>query len=111
MYLASRRTVVGPGRVVMYATVTFGAALIAFAFAASFWAALLVLPVIGAAFMMQMAATNTVLPTLVDDQLRGRVMAFYTMAFFGTAPVGSLLAGLAADRIQRPHPRGENPQG
>jgi len=49
--------------------------------------------------MVQMAATNTVLQTLVEDRLRGRVMAFYTMAFFGTAPIGSLIAGLAADRI------------
>jgi MFS family permease len=58
-----------------------------------------VLPVVGAGFMVQMAATNTVLQTLVDDRLRGRVMAFYTMAFFGTAPIGSLLAGVAAERF------------
>jgi MFS family permease len=99
MYLASRRSVVGLGRVVMYGTVTFGAALIAFAFTTSFWVAVVVLPVAGAAFMMQMAATNTVLQTLVEDRLRGRVMAFYTMAFFGTAPIGSLLAGLSAERF------------
>jgi predicted MFS family arabinose efflux permease len=99
MYLASRRSVVGLGRVVMYATLTFGVALMAFAFAGTFWIALAVLPLVGGAFMMQMAATNTVLQTLVDDKLRGRVMAFYTMAFFGTAPIGSLLAGVAADRF------------
>jgi MFS family permease len=99
MYLAGRRSVVGLGRVVMYSTVGFGAALVAFAFASSFWVALAVLPVVGGAFMMQMAGTNTVLQTLVDDKLRGRVMAFYTMAFFGTAPIGSLLAGVAADRF------------
>ena len=46
-----------------------------------------------------MAATNTILQTVVEEQLRGRVMAFYTMAFLGTAPIGSLLAGVAADRI------------
>jgi MFS family permease len=49
--------------------------------------------------MVQLAATNTILQTIVEDHLRGRVMAFYTMAFFGTAPIGSLLAGVAADRI------------
>jgi MFS family permease len=49
--------------------------------------------------MIQMAAINTVLQTLVEDRLRGRVMAFYTMAFFGAAPIGSLLAGVAADRV------------
>ena len=52
--------------------------------------------------MVQMAATNTILQTIVDERLRGRVMAFYTMAFFGTAPIGSLLAGVAADRIGAP---------
>ena len=46
-----------------------------------------------------MAATNTVLQTIVDDRFRGRVMAFYTMAFLGTAPIGSLLAGVLADRV------------
>jgi MFS family permease len=99
LYLASRSTVVGLGRLVMISTVTFGAGLIAFAFARSLWLSLLVLPIVGAGFMVQMAGTNTVLQTLVDDRLRGRVMAFYTMAFFGTAPIGSLLAGVAADRI------------
>ena len=99
LYLASRPSVVGLGRVVMIATVTFGAGLLGFAFATSLWLSLLVLPIVGAGFMVQLAATNTVLQTLVDDRLRGRVMAFYTMAFFGTAPIGSLLAGVAASRL------------
>jgi len=90
---------VGLDRVAMYSTLMLGVALIAFAFAGSFRVAAAVLPIVGAGFMMQMAATNTVLQTLVDDKLRGRVMAFYTMAFFGTAPIGSLLAGVAADRF------------
>ena len=102
LYLAGRTTVVGLGRVVTYATLAFGAAMIAFAFARAEWMALLVLPIVGGAFMVQMAATNTVLQTLVEDRLRGRVMAFYTMAFFGTAPIGSLLAGVAADRFGAP---------
>jgi len=99
LYLASRQSVVGLGRVAAYSTLIFGAGLVAFAFTTSLWVALAVLPFVGAGFMVEMAATNTVLQTLVTDDLRGRVMAFYTMAFFGTAPLGSLLAGLAADRI------------
>jgi MFS family permease len=102
LYLAGRTTVVGLGRIVTYATLAFGAAMIGFAFARTEWTALLVLPIVGGAFMVQMAATNTVLQTLVDDRLRGRVMAFYTMAFFGTAPIGSLVAGVAADRFGAP---------
>jgi MFS family permease len=99
LYLASRETVVGLGRVSMMATITFGAGLVAFAFVGNEILAVLVLPIVGAGFMVQLAATNTILQTIVEDHLRGRVMAFYTMAFFGTAPIGSLLAGVAADRI------------
>ena len=102
MYLASRRSVVGLGKVSMFATVTFGAGLIVFAAARTTWLALLVMPVVGAGFMVQLASTNTILQTIVEDRLRGRVMAFYTMAFFGTAPIGSLIAGLAAARIGVP---------
>jgi MFS family permease len=99
LYLAGRRSVVGLGRVMVYATLTFGAGLVAFAFTRHLAVAVGVLVIVGAGFMVQMAATNTVLQTLVDDQMRGRVMASYTMAFLGTAPIGSLLAGLMADRI------------
>ncbi len=99
LYLASRETVVGLGRVSMISTIAFGVGLVAFAFTRHVAIAVLVLPVVGAGLMMQMGATNTILQTIVEDHLRGRVMAFYTMAFFGSAPIGSLLAGLAADRI------------
>jgi len=59
--------------------------------------------VTGFGFMVQMAASNTVLQTIVDEDKRGRVMSFYTMAFMGTAPFGSLLAGSVAERIGAPH--------
>jgi MFS family permease len=99
LYLASRRTVVGLGRAMSIATVAFGAGLVAFALARRTWVALAVLPIVGAGFMVEMAATNTILQTLVEERLRGRVMAFYTMAFLGTAPIGSLVAGVVADRV------------
>ena len=60
------------------------------------------LPLVGAGFMVPLAATNTIVQTIVEEHLRGRVMAFYTMAFLGTAPIGSLLAGVLADRIGEP---------
>ena len=99
LYLASRRSVIGLGRVMATATATFGVGLIAFGFAHSLWVALLILPVVGGGFMIEMAATNTILQTITEDHMRGRVMAFFTMAFFGMAPLGSLFAGILADRI------------
>ena len=98
-YLASRRSVVGLGRVMVTATATFGVGLIAFSFSRVLWLSLLLLPFVGAGMMVVMASTNTILQTIVEDDMRGRVMSFYTMAFLGTAPLGSLLAGFAADRI------------
>jgi MFS family permease len=99
LYLASRRTVLGLGRVMVWSTTVFGAGLVAFSFARTLWVALAVLPAVGAGMMITMAATNTVLQTVVEEELRGRVMAFYTMAFLGTAPIGSLLAGVAGARV------------
>ena len=99
LYLASRTSVLGLGRIMMLATMTFGIGLIAFGFTRVFWLALLVLPFVGGGMMVEMASTNTILQTITEEHLRGRVMAFYTMAFLGTAPIGSLIAGVAASRI------------
>jgi len=99
LYLASRRSVLGLGRAMAVAATTFGLGLTAFSFSRSLWLSLLVLPIVGAGMMITMAATNTIIQTVVEEDLRGRVMAFYTMAFLGTAPIGSLVAGVAADRI------------
>jgi MFS family permease len=102
LYLASRRSVLGLGRVMVMATLAFGVALVVFGASRALWLALLVLPFAGAGFMVEMASTNTILQTITEERLRGRVMAFYTLAFLGTAPIGSLLAGVVADRIGAP---------
>ncbi|HZE09108.1 MAG TPA: MFS transporter [Gemmatimonadaceae bacterium] len=98
-YLASRRTVLGLGRVMVLSTGAFGAGLIAFSLSRVLWLSLLLLPVVGGGMMVEMASTNTILQTIVEDQMRGRVMSYYAMAFLGTAPLGSLLGGFVADRI------------
>lgn len=99
LYLASRLSVVGLEDVSAAATVCFGLGLIGFALSHVLWLSLAILPIVGAGFMVQMASINTIIQTLVDERLRGRVMAFYVMAFLGTAPIGSLLAGIVAARI------------
>jgi MFS family permease len=102
VYLASRETVLGLGRLIALMSALFGAGLIGFAYSRSLWLSLLLLLATGAGFMVQMAASNTILQTLVEDDKRGRLMSFYTMAFMGTAPFGSLFAGAVAHRIGAP---------
>ena len=102
LYLASRSSVLGLGRAMTIATLAFGAGLIAFAISHVLWLSLLLLPIVGGGMMVETASTNTILQTIVEERMRGRVMSFYTMAFMGTAPIGSLIAGIVADRIGAP---------
>ena len=74
----------------------------AFGFSHSIWLSAPLLLLTGGGMMVQMAASNTLLQTLVDDDKRGRVMSFYTMAFFGMMPLGSLTAGVFGSRIGAP---------
>lgn len=99
LYLASRSSVLGLGRAMVLATIAFGIGLSTFAFSRVLWLSLLLLPIVGGGMMVETASTNTILQTIVEERMRGRVMSFYTMAFLGTAPIGSLLAGVVADRI------------
>jgi MFS family permease len=98
-YLASRASVLGLGRVMSVASAGAGLALVAFSQSRSLWLSLLLMPVVGATFMMTTASANTVLQTILPESLRGRVMALYTVAFLGSAPIGSLLAGAVAARF------------
>jgi MFS family permease len=101
--LASRRTVLGLGRWIPLAAGGFGSALIAFSFSRALVLSMLLLACAGFGMIAHMAASNTILQTLVDDERRGRVMSFYIMGFVGMAPFGSLLAGAIASRIGAPH--------
>jgi len=74
----------------------------AFSQSRAIWLSLLLLPIVGGGMMVETASTNTILQTIVEERMRGRVMSFYTMAFLGTAPLGSLFAGVLADRIGAP---------
>jgi len=100
--LAARRTVLGLGRLIPIAAAGFGAGLMAFSASRWFWLSMLLLVATGYFFMQEMAASNTILQTIVEDKKRGRVMSFYAMAFQGVAPFGSLAAGAAAARIGAP---------
>jgi MFS family permease len=100
--LASRKTVLGLGRVVAVSAALFGAGLIVFSQSRWLWPSLALMLVTGVGMMQTMAASNTILQTIAKEEKRGRVMSYYTMAFVGMAPFGSLLAGSVAARIGAP---------
>jgi MFS family permease len=102
LFLASRKTVLMLGRIVPAAALLFGAGLIILSVSRSFILSLILMVFIGLGMMMQAASSNTILQTITDDNMRGRVMSFYTMAVMGTAPFGSLLAGAMAKVIGTP---------
>jgi predicted MFS family arabinose efflux permease len=102
LYLAARATVRGLGRVILSAVMLFGASLIGFGLSRREWLSMAALFGAGLGMMVQMASSNTILQTIVDDDKRGRVMSFYSMAFLGMVPFGSLLAGFLASRIGAP---------
>ena len=101
--LAARRNVLGLGRKIAMTSAGFGAGLVAFSFSHQLWLSLVLLVVTGFCFMQQMASSNTILQTITEDSKRGRVMSFYSIAFQGVAPFGSLIAGAIASRIGAPH--------
>lgn len=103
VYLASRRTVLGLGRLIAVAGVLFSVALMAFSMSRFFWLSLLLLLVAGFGMIAQTAASNTILQTIVEEDKRGRVMSVYTMAFMGMAPFGSLLAAELTSEIGAAH--------
>lgn len=102
LWLASRKDATGIARVMVAGGVLFGAGLVAFGLSRSLWLSLPVLVVAGAGMMIAMAATNTLIQTRVDEDKRGRVMSFYTMAFFGMTPFGSLAGGALGEHIGAP---------
>jgi MFS family permease len=103
IYLASRKSVLGLGRIIVISSNLFGVGLIAFSLSRFFWLSLLFMLLTGFGMMVQMASSNTVLQTIVEEDKRGRVMSFYTMAFMGMVPFGSLLAGSLANKIGAPN--------
>jgi MFS family permease len=99
LYLAAKKSVAGLERIIPLAAGTFGMGLVIFSFSGFIWLSLILMVLAGLGMMLHMAASNTILQTIVEDDKRGRVMSFYTMAFMGTAPFGSLISGSLANII------------
>src|SRR5579862_2034357 len=101
--LALRKTVRGLTTMIQVSAGLFGLGLIAFGLSRYLPLSLFLMLIVGFGMMQGMAASNTVIQTLVPDDMRGRVMSYYTMAFMGMSPFGSLLAGSLAHRFGAPH--------
>jgi MFS family permease len=106
IYLASRKSVLGLGRLIPIVSGLFGLALILVSFSHHLLLTLLIVPVAGCTMLITFASANTLLQTLTDDAKRGRVMSLFTMAFVGMTPWGNLLAGFSADALISKNPIG-----
>jgi MFS family permease len=100
--LAVKRELRGLGRWVVMAGVGFGASLILFSVSRLLWLSTALLVPVGFSMMVGLASSNTLIQSMVPDELRGRVMAVYAMMFMGMAPFGSLFAGAIAHRVGAP---------
>jgi MFS family permease len=101
--MVMRKTVRGLTKMLPIAAAIFGTGLVCFGLSRVLWLSMLMMLVTGFGMMQGMAASNTILQTIVEERMRGRVMSYYTMAFVGMAPFGSLLAGTLAHAIGAPH--------
>jgi MFS family permease len=101
-YLASRRHVLGLGRLIPLSTATFSCGLIGFSFSRNQSLSLAMLFFVGIGMMLQMASSNTILQTIVDDDKRGRVMSLFAVSFMGVLPFGNLLVGALASGVGAP---------
>jgi MFS family permease len=100
--LAARKSIRGLFRVIPASGALMGCGLIAFSFSRSLWLSIALMSVTGFGMMLEYAASNTVIQTLVEDDKRGRVMSYWTMAYMGASPFGSLLAGSLAPLVGAP---------
>ena len=99
VYLASRKSIRGAGTRVAAGALIFGGGLIVAGLSHGLIVSLFALFFVGLGMIVQLAISNTLLQTIVDDDKRGRVMSLYTMAFMGMAPFGSILGGALANHI------------
>ena len=102
LFLAARESVRGLSKVITACALLFGASLIVFGLSRVLWLSLVALAIAGFGMMVLMAASNTFLQTVADDDKRGRIVSMYTMSYIGLAPFGSLLAGAFAQRVTAP---------
>jgi MFS family permease len=103
IYMITRNSVIGLGKVISYAPVICGIGLIIFALSKVLWLSVLMIMLVGLGSILQIASSNTVIQTIVDNDKRGRVMSIFTMSFLGMIPFGNLLDGILANYLGAPN--------
>jgi MFS family permease len=102
LFLASRKSVLGLGRLIVISSIMFGIGIVLFSFSKQILLSAALMVITGFGMMVQMVASNTIIQTIIDEDMRGRVMSFFAMSFAGTMPFGSLYAGSLAHSIGAP---------
>ncbi len=99
IYLVTRQTVLGLGNLLSWAPVSLGIGLIGLALSHFLPLSLFSMLFIGLGTILQIASSNTILQTIVEDDKRGRLMSLYGMSFLGMVPLGNLWGGISANQI------------
>ena len=102
IFLASRSRLKGLAEMIAIAGVLYGAGFFALSFSNLLWIAWIIALVLGFSLMMQMASSNTIVQSLVEDQKRGRVLSLFVMARRGVESLGSLVFGAVASWVGTP---------
>jgi MFS family permease len=102
LYLATRPSIRGLFRLIAAFALIAGASLLGFAFNSRLWLGLVLVYLVGMGVMLLAASTNTILQSIVPDEMRGRVAALYVMSFLGVAPLGALAGGWVGERYGPP---------
>ncbi|MFA5972451.1 MAG: MFS transporter [Lentimicrobiaceae bacterium] len=102
IYLLNRKNVLGLGKLIAFSVLLFGTGLIVFSVSRILWLSIIMMIISGMGMMLHVASTNTLLQTITEENKRGRVMSFYSMAFLGMAPFGNLVSGSLAGLIGAP---------
>ncbi|MDR3628144.1 MAG: MFS transporter, partial [Ignavibacteriaceae bacterium] len=99
VYLLNRKSVVGLWKLIAGAVFLLGTGMIAFSISRILWLSIILMAICGLGMLFQIVSSNTMLQTISDENKRGRVLSFYSMAFIGMAPFGSLIFGSLAGLI------------
>ena len=102
IYLARRPSVRGLGRWIPYAALIAGAGAIGFGLSTHIYLSVPLMMMAGFGMFMTGASVNTIIQTVVDEEMRSRVMSYYTMFFIGVAPIGHYTSGWVAEHIGAP---------